>query len=53
LILINEKGDIATGQMTEAYQFNVLTGWKGEEVGKVTERGKVIAWKGGGNWKRR
>jgi hypothetical protein len=53
LILVNEKGDIATAQMTEANQFTVVRGWGGDEVGKVSERGKVIAWKGGGNWKRR
>lgn len=53
LILINEKGDLATGQFTEANQFTVLKGWGGESVGRVVDRGRVIAWKGGGNWKRR
>jgi hypothetical protein len=28
-------------------------GWAGGEVGRIVERGKVIAWAGGGNWKRR
>jgi hypothetical protein len=53
LILINEKGDIATGQMTEANQFRVLRGWGEEVVGRILDRGRLIAWKGGGNWKRR
>jgi hypothetical protein len=53
LILVNEKGDIASGQMTEANEFTVRKGWGDEVVGRVSERGKVIAWKGGGNWKRR
>lgn len=53
LLLINEKGDIASGQMTEANQFAVLKGWDGGVVGRVGERGKVILWKGGGSWRRR
>jgi hypothetical protein len=53
LLLVNEKGDIASGQMTDANQFAVLKGWEGGLVGRVVERGKVIIWKGGGNWKRR
>ena len=53
LLLINEKGDIASAQMTEANQFTVLKGWQGESVGRLVERGKVIAWKGGGSWQRR
>ena len=53
LILINEKGDLATGQFTEANQFTVLKGWGKEVVGQVQDRGQVIGWKGGGNWKRR
>ncbi len=52
LLLINEKGDLATGQMTEANQFTVLKGWGGSVVGRIVDRGKVIAWKGGGAWKR-
>jgi len=53
LLLINEKGDIASGLMTEANQFTVLKGWNGESVGRTGQRGKVIAWKGGGNWQKR
>jgi hypothetical protein len=54
LLLINEKGDIASGQMTEANQFTVVKGWDaGGLVGRIVERGKVIAWAGGGNWKKR
>jgi hypothetical protein len=53
LLLINENGDIATGQFTRANQFSILKGWEGEVVGRILGRGKVIAWKGGGSWKRR
>jgi hypothetical protein len=52
LLLINEKGDIASGLMTEANEFTVK-GWADGVVGRIVERGRVIAWKGGGNWKRR
>ena len=52
LLLVNEKGDMATAHMTEANQFSVLKGWGGNVTGQVVERGKVILWKGGGNWKR-
>jgi hypothetical protein len=53
LLLINEKGDIASARMTDANQFTVLKGWDGEVVGRIVERGKVIAWRAGGNWRRR
>jgi hypothetical protein len=53
LLLINEKGDIATGQFTEANLFSILKGWEGDLTGRVGDRGKTIQWKGGGTWKRR
>ena len=53
LLLINEKGDIASGQLTGPNQFTVLRGWEEGVVGRVVERGRRIAWKGGGTWKRR
>jgi hypothetical protein len=53
LLLINEKGDIATGRMTGDNKFEILKGWEDGVVGRIMERGKVIAWKGGGSWKRR
>jgi hypothetical protein len=53
LLLVNEKGDIATGQMTEANRFRVIRGWSEEEAGRVIDRGRVIAWRGGGTWRRR
>ncbi|HVS35424.1 MAG TPA: twin-arginine translocation signal domain-containing protein [Gemmataceae bacterium] len=53
LLLINENGDIASGQMTGANEVTVLKGWEGGLVGRVAERGRVIAWKGGGSWRRR
>ncbi len=53
LILVNEKGDIASGRMTEANEFRIVQGWGGGDLsGRVGERGKVILWKGTGNWKR-
>jgi hypothetical protein len=42
-----------TGEWFNGGKFKILNGWGGNEVGKVSERGKLIAWKGGGNWKRR
>jgi hypothetical protein len=53
LLLINEKGDIATGQFTQANQFNVVRGWGDGVAGTVGDRGRVITWNGGGNWSRR
>ena len=53
LLLINEKGDIATGHFTEANAFSIVKGWEGDLTGRVGDRGKTILWKGGGNWKRR
>ncbi len=53
LLLINEKGDLATGQFIDPNTFTVLKGWEGELLGRVGDRGKTILWKGGGNWKRR
>jgi hypothetical protein len=52
LLLINENGDIATGRLIEPNKFAVK-GWADGVVGRIVERGKVIAWKGGGAWKRR
>jgi hypothetical protein len=53
LLLINEKGDFATAKLTEANKFTILKGWEEGVVGTIIERGRVIAWKGGGNWKKR
>jgi hypothetical protein len=52
LLLINEKGMIATGRMTAANEFTILNGWTEGLVGTVSARGKVITWKGGGNWRK-
>jgi hypothetical protein len=38
LLLINERGDIASAQMTEANQFTVLRGWQGEAIGRAYPR---------------
>jgi hypothetical protein len=53
LLLINENGDIASGVMTQANEFTIQKGWDGGLVGRIVERGTVIAWKGGGSWRRR
>jgi hypothetical protein len=53
LLLINEKGDMAVAHMTEATGFTVIKGWGDGVAGRILERGKVIAWKSGGHWKRR
>jgi hypothetical protein len=53
LLLINENGDMASGQLTQANQVTVLKGWKQQVVGRIREQGRVIAWQGGGNWQRR
>jgi hypothetical protein len=53
LLLVNEKGDLAIAQMTEANKLTVVKGWGDGVEGRIGERGKVIAWKGGGSWRRR
>jgi hypothetical protein len=53
LLLINEKGDIAIGRLTESNKFTIIKGWEEGVVGTILQRGKVIAWKGGGNWRKR
>jgi hypothetical protein len=53
LLLINEKGDMAVAHMAEANRFDVIKGWGDGVAGRVAERGRVIAWKSGGQWKRR
>jgi hypothetical protein len=52
LLLINEKGDVAVGRLTEANKFAIIKGWKDGIVGKFDRLGKVIAWEGGGSWRK-
>jgi hypothetical protein len=52
LLLINEKGDMAVAHMTEANGFSVIKGWEDGVAGRIGDRGKVIRWKSGGEWKR-
>ncbi|NBO92361.1 MAG: hypothetical protein EBV06_08645 [Planctomycetia bacterium] len=52
LLLVNEKGDIGSGRLSAANEFTILKGWSEGLVGRIIERGKVIAWKGGGFWRR-
>jgi hypothetical protein len=54
LLVVNEKGDLGTGRVTEAGKFVILKGdgWEEGLVGELAEGGKVIAWKGGATWKK-
>jgi hypothetical protein len=53
LLLVNERGDLAVGFMTEADKFSVVKGAWGEGVeGALGDRQRTISWKAGGTWKR-
>ncbi len=51
-IIVSENLGHALARMTAANEFTVLNGWTEGLVGTVSARGKVITWKGGGNWKK-
>jgi hypothetical protein len=51
LLLVNERGELATGQIAEANKFTVK-GWDDGLVGEVTEKGKKMAWSNGTAWQR-
>src|SRR5262249_6909074 len=54
LLLVNEQGSLATGRLVEANRFVVVKGdgWDAGGVGELVERGRAIAWRGGGFWRR-
>jgi hypothetical protein len=54
LLLVNERGDFATAQMTETKKFTVkgVKGWDDGLVGEIANEGKEIAWANGSTWKR-
>jgi hypothetical protein len=54
LLLVNEKGDLATGRVTEATKLVVLkgNGWDDGLVGEFADEGKTISWGNGTTWKR-
>ncbi len=54
LLLVNEQGSLATGRLTQVNQFVVVKGegWDPGGVGTLVERGRTIAWRGGGAWRR-
>ena len=53
LLLVNEKGDLAVGYITEATKFAVVKGgWGAGVEGEIAEGNKTINWKEGGTWKR-
>lgn len=51
LLLVNEHGDFATAQMTDAKKFTVK-GWDEGLVAQLTKQDKEIAWTNGSTWKR-
>jgi hypothetical protein len=51
LLLVNERGEFATGLMTEAKKFTVK-GWEDGLVGEVAAKGKKIDWSNGTAWQR-
>jgi hypothetical protein len=50
LLFVNERGDFATGRITEATKV-VVHGW-GDLVGELTDEGKTISWGNDTRWKR-
>jgi hypothetical protein len=54
LLLVNEKGELATGRITEAEKFVALKGdgWEESLVGELAKDGKAISWANGTSWKR-
>jgi hypothetical protein len=54
LLVVNERGELATGRVTEAGKLVILkgAGWDEGLVGELADDGKTLAWKGGGAWKR-
>jgi hypothetical protein len=51
LLLVNERGELATARMTEARKFTVK-GWEEGLTGELVKDGKEIAWSNGTAWKR-
>jgi hypothetical protein len=53
LLLVNERGEFATGRITEATKLIVQKGsWDEGLVGELTDEGKTISWGNGTKWKR-
>ena len=54
LLVVNEKGNLATARVIEAGRFVILKGdgWEEGLVGELADGGRAIAWKGGGAWRR-
>ena len=55
LILVNERGDIATGRMTGETTLQVIKGdnWEPGVTAELKDSGKSLAWRDGSVWKRR
>jgi hypothetical protein len=50
LLLVNERGELVTGRITEATK--VVVGAWGDLVGELTDKGKTLSWGNGTKWKR-
>jgi hypothetical protein len=55
LILVNERGDLATGRMTSETALVILKGdhWETGLTAELKDGGKSLVWRDGSVWKRR
>ncbi|MBA4064652.1 MAG: hypothetical protein C0501_13250 [Isosphaera sp.] len=53
LLLVNERGDLASAVLTAEDKVSVQQGWEQGYTGAIGDRGKTIVWKDGAEWKRR
>jgi hypothetical protein len=51
LLLVNERGELVTGRITDASKV-LVRGWEDGLVGELTDNGKTISWANGTKWKR-
>jgi hypothetical protein len=51
LLLVNERGEFATGMMAQANKWTVK-GWDDGLTGELVEEGKKITWSNGTTWRR-
>jgi hypothetical protein len=54
LLLVNEKGELATGRMTGPRKLATVSGWGRDEpfAGEIGNRGNAITWANDSVWKR-
>lgn len=55
LLIVNERGDVATGRMQGATQLVVVKGdgWESGLTAELRDGGKSLAWRDGSVWTRR